>query len=85
VVDVTASREVLFNDNRCELRGFFRTTAVLLDTPVAVINGNRVRGALSGSILVPNENALVAAIGNITTNGIHAKLKPEMELLNLVG
>jgi hypothetical protein len=84
-VEVTASREILFNDNRCELRGFVRTTAVLLDTPVAVINGNRVRGALSASISVPSENALVAAIGNITTNGIHARLKPEMELLNLIG
>lgn len=82
-VHVTAS-EVVFNDNRCELRANFSTTAVLLNTLVAVINGNRVRGA-EDSIRVPNPKARVAAIGNITTHSIKAPLPPEMLPLNLIG
>jgi len=82
-VEVAASGELQFSDNRCELRANRTTTAVLLDAPVAVIASNRVRGA-EASISVPNANAAVAAIGNITTNGIHAPLKPEMVPLNLI-
>lgn len=82
-VHVTAS-EVMFNDNRCELRANFSTTAVLLNTLVAVINGNRVRGA-EDSIRVPSPKARVAAIGNITTHSIKAPLPPEMLPLNLIG
>ncbi len=83
-VEVSASGEVLFNDNCCELRANFSTSAVLLNTPVALINANRVRGA-EDSIRVPNGNALVTAIGNITTRPINAPLRPEMVPLNLIG
>ncbi|MEO5658423.1 MAG: DUF6519 domain-containing protein [Polaromonas sp.] len=83
-VEVSASGDVLFNDNRCELRANFSTAAVLLNTLVAIINANRVRGA-EDSIRVPNSKALVAAIGNITTRPINAPLKPEMMPLNLMG
>lgn len=83
-VDVSASGEVLFNDNRCELRANFSTSAVLLNTPLALIHANRVRGA-EDSIRVANGHALVAAIGNITTRPINAPLRPEMVLLNLIG
>ena len=83
-VDVSASGDVLFNDNRCELRANFSTSAVLLNTPVALIHANRVRGA-EDSIRVANGNALVAAIGNITTRPINAPLRPEMVPLNLIG
>ena len=83
-VDVTASGDVLFNDNRCELRANLSTTAVLLNTPVAVVCANRVRGA-EDSIYVPDQKALVTAIGNITTRPINASLKPEMVPLNLIG
>ena len=82
-VDVSASGEVLFNDNRCELRAN-GNTAVLLNTPVAIINANRVRGGREVSISVSNGKA-VAAIGNITTRPINAPLKPEMVPLNLIG
>lgn len=82
-VDVSASGEVLFNDNRCELRAKGKTT-VLLNTPVAIINANRVLGGRV-SISVSNRKALVAAIGNITTRPIDAPLKPEMVPLNLIG
>lgn len=83
-VDVTASGDVLFSDNRCELRANIDATAVLLNAPVAVVSANRVRGA-HDSIRVPNESALVTAIGNITTRPINAPLKPEMVPLNLIG
>ena len=82
-VDVTASGDVLFNDNRCELRAA-GGTAVLLDTPVAVVSANRVRGGET-SITVPDPKALVTAIGNITTRPIAAPLKAEMLPLNLIG
>jgi hypothetical protein len=83
-VDVSASGEVLFNDNRCDLRANGKTT-VSLNTPVAIINANRVRGGREVSISVPNEKALVAAIGNITTGRINAPLRDEMVPLNLRG
>lgn len=83
-VAVAAGGDVLFSDNRCELRANFSTTAVRLDAPVVVISANRVRGAES-SIQVPNADAVVTAIGNITTRPIEAPLKPEMVPLNLIG
>ncbi len=81
-VAITAD-EVLFNDNRCELRAGGKSPAVLLDVSVALINANRVRSA-ELSIQVPNQKAAVAAIGNITTGPIDAQLKAEMQPLNLI-
>jgi len=83
-VDVSASGDVLFSDNRCELRANFSTSAVLLNTPVALVHANRVRGG-EESIRLANGNALVAAVGNITTGRINAPLRPEMQPLNLIG
>ena len=82
-VDVSASGEVLFSDNRCELRASGKTT-VSLNAPVAIINANRVRGGEVNSIDVPNTKTAVA-IGNITTGRINAPLRPEMVPLNLIG
>lgn len=81
-VDVAASGDVLFNDNRCELRTH-TSTVVHLNAPVAVINGNRLRGG-DVSVIVDGKG-LVAAIGNVTTGSIVAPLKPEMQALNLIG
>lgn len=81
-VDVSASAEVLFNDNRCELRANGKTT-VLLNTPVAIIHANRIRGGREVSISVSGGKAVVA-IGNITTGSIDAPLRPEMAPLNLI-
>lgn len=81
--EVTANAEVLFNDNRCELRGGPSKVSVLLNTPVAIVNANRVRGP-DLSILVGNGNARVAAIGNITSGRIQAPLPAEMLALNLI-
>lgn len=83
-VDVTAN-EVMFNDNRCELRADSTIPAVRLNVLVAIINANRVRGGgEEGSIHVVPEDARVTAIGNITTYRIIAPLTHEMELLNLI-
>ncbi len=84
-VDVAASVEVLFNDNRCELRANPAVAVVTLNTRVALINANRVRGGDKVSIHVPDDKALVVAIGNITTGPIKAPLKAEMLPLNLMG
>lgn len=83
-VDIAATGDVLFSDNRCELRANSSTAAVRLETPVAVISANRVRGA-ELSIQVTDPKAVVTAIGNITTGPIQAPLRPEMVPLNLIG
>ncbi|MFM0053338.1 DUF6519 domain-containing protein [Caballeronia grimmiae] len=83
-VSIAASGDVLFSDNRCELRGKSGTAAVLLNTPVAVINANRVRGG-EESIRVLDPKARVTVIGNITTQSIGAVLTAEMAPLNLIG
>ena len=83
MVAITASADVLFNSNRSELRGGNARINVLLRTPVAIVNANRVKGG-EISIQAGNANAAVAAIGNITTGPINAPLKPEMQALNLI-
>ncbi|MBB4842909.1 hypothetical protein HNP55_001424 [Paucibacter oligotrophus] len=80
---IAAAGELLFSDNRCELRANNSAVVVLLDTPVALVNANRVRGG-EVSIRVPDAKAQVAALGNITTRSIQAPLKPEMQVLNLI-
>ena len=82
-VDVSAGGDLMFSDNRCELRANTNIDAVRLASPVAVVNANRVRGG-KPSMTVSPQNAAVAAIGNITTSGIQATLKPEMQPLNLI-
>jgi hypothetical protein len=79
---VTAKGEVLFSDNRCELRANMRDPAVQLVTPLAIVNGNRVRNAGEVSISLPRES-IVAAVSNITSGKIVADLKPEMTVLNI--
>lgn len=82
-VDVSASGDLMFCDNRCELRANQNIDAVRLASPVAVVSANRVRGGKPSMTISP-QNAAVTAIGNITTSSIAAPLKPEMIPLNLV-
>ncbi|MHB9840959.1 hypothetical protein Q8F57_039765 [Paraburkholderia terrae] len=56
----------------------------MLNTPVAVINANRVRGG-EGSIYVVDPKALLTVIGNITTHEIGVPLPVEMAPINLIG
>jgi hypothetical protein len=83
-IDVIARAELLFSDNRCELRGNRQDPAVQLRTAVAIVNANRVRNGGPISIRV-DRPALVAAMGNITTGRIDATLRPAMVPLNLRG
>jgi hypothetical protein len=82
-----ATGDCMVNDNRIELRAGDETTAVLLATPVLVLNANRVRHA-GPSVTVQGANAVVAAVGNITSGGIQvngAGLPAPFAALNLNG
>jgi hypothetical protein len=82
-----ATGDCMVNDNRIELRAGDETTAVLLVTPVLVLNANRVRHA-GPSVAVQGANAVVAAVGNITSGGIQvngAGLPAHFAALNLNG
>jgi hypothetical protein len=81
MVAITA-REVIFSDNRSDLRGQDSKVNVAVATTLLIANGNRIQGG-EFALLVSNRNAAVAAIGNITTGLISAPLKPEMAALNL--
>ncbi|VTU35524.1 DUF6519 domain-containing protein [Variovorax sp. PBL-E5] len=83
-VDVGASGDLMFGDNRCELRANTNIDAVRLASPVAVVNANRVRGGKPSMTISP-QNAVVTAIGNITSSGVAGPLRPEMQPLNLLG
>jgi hypothetical protein len=83
-IDISATGDVLFSDNRCELRRNFNIDAVQIATPVAVVNANRVRGG-EGSIQLSLGNTLVTAIGNITTGPIGPNVPAQMTALNLIG
>jgi hypothetical protein len=75
-VRVVASGDLLFAQNRCELRGS-NVAAVQLATQAAIINANRVQNRGDNtSIEVVNANAQVAAIGNITSGPIRVGTAP---------
>jgi hypothetical protein len=84
-VDVSAVGECLFNDNRVESRLNTGRTAVILNTTVAIVNANRVRGG-ERSIDVLGAK-LAAVLGNITTGPIEIPggLQPDWDKLNLRG
>ena len=67
-VEVRADGEIMFSDNCCELFDAGRNPAVRLATPVLVMNANRVRSVGKPSIQLATQ--AVAALGNITSNGI---------------
>jgi hypothetical protein len=86
-VAITAG-EVAFGENRCELRPFIadrgdaQTPVVLLNTRVAIINANRVRG--SDPSIQFGTPVKVAAVGNITTGKFSPSLELPMQALNLI-
>jgi len=81
-VEATAGGEILFSDNLCESQGDTPQPAVVLTTPVAIVNGNRVINTGRASIKVNGQH--VAAVANITRAGIDAGLPAEMAVLNLI-
>jgi hypothetical protein len=81
-VNVAASGECLFNDNRVEAR-LNGNRAVVLSTNMAIVNANRVRG---GEVSIDVTGAKLAAVlGNITSGTINIPggLKPPWDALNL--
>jgi hypothetical protein len=83
-----ATGDCMVNDNRVELRAGDETTAVVLMTPVLVLNANRVRHA-GPAVAVLGTNPVVTALGNITTTGSirinGAGLPAPFAVLNLNG
>jgi hypothetical protein len=67
-VQIIAAGECLFNDNRVEAR-VLRVAAVVLATPVAVVNANRVRGG-EPSLQITATTKTAAVLGNVTTGTI---------------
>lgn len=83
-VEVAATGECLFNDNRVEARLNRGRPAVLLTTQVAIVNANRVRG---GEASIQLTGRVAAVLGNITTGAIIVPggLQAPWDALNLRG
>src|SRR5690606_822877 len=67
-VEVQAGAEIMFSDNCCELFDNGQNPAVRLRAPVLVMNANRVRSVTKPTVQLVAQS--VAAVGNITSNGI---------------
>ena len=83
-VAVTAGGETLFSDNRCELRDNQDVPAVVLTTPVAIVNANRVRNPGANTSIRLSGNNVVAAVANITSAAIEPNLPEPMVPLNII-
>ena len=90
-VDVMATGDCLFNDNRCELRGNTSAIAVRLAAAATIVNANRVQGGDTSIQLLGNPKRL-AVVANITTGAIvvgpippGAGLPGPWDVLNLRG
>jgi putative cofactor-binding repeat protein len=83
-VDVEASGDCLFNDNRCELRANIDGSAVRIASGTFIVNANRVRGG-KVSIELVGDSKYMAVLGNITTGGIRPTLGERWDALNLIG
>lgn len=90
-VDLAASGDCLFNDNRCELRGSGGAIAVRITSGATIVNANRVRGGKASIQLLGNAKR-IAVVGNITTGAIvvgaippGATLPPPWDALNVRG
>lgn len=68
-VQVSASGDCLFNDNRCELRGGGNKLAVDLGAGATIVNANRVRGG-EVSVLIRGNPKAATVVGNITSGAI---------------
>ena len=90
-VDVMATGDCLFNDNRCELRGNTGAIAVRLAAAATIVNANRVQGGDTAIQLLGNPKR-IAVVANITTGAIvvgpmppGAALPGPWDVLNLRG
>jgi hypothetical protein len=82
-VEVEASGDCLFNDNRCELRAN-NGRAVRITSSVTLVNANRVRGG-EVSIELLGGTKRMTVLGNVTTGVILPQLGPPWDALNVIG
>lgn len=73
--------EVLFSDNRCELRANEAAPAVHIRSGTAVVNANRV---LSERVAIDLQASKSTVIGNITKGIIQPQPAPPMDALNVI-
>jgi len=85
-VEVSASGDCLFSDNRCELRANNRAPAVRIAAGTTIVNANRVRGG-EVSVELLGDRRRITVLGNVTTGPIHAggPLQPPWDSLNVLG
>jgi hypothetical protein len=79
--------ETMLCDNRVELVGGDNTVAVMLTTPVLVLNANRVRHN-GPAISIASANTRMTALGNLTTGSIRLGGNPlpaPWDVLNING
>ena len=85
-VDVQASGDCLFNDNRCELRANNDSAAIRIAFGTTIINANRVRsGGVSIELL--GDGKRMTVLGNVTTGRIllPALAGKTWDALNVIG
>jgi len=83
-VEVEASGDCLFNDNRCELRGGHPTSAVRIASGTTIVSANRVRSGEVSIELLGNPRRMTV-LGNVTTGVIIPQLGMPWDALNVIG
>lgn len=82
-VDVEASGDCLFNDNRCELRVNRSSSAVKIVAGATIVSANRVRGG-EVSLELRGDVKRMTVLGNITTAGIVPNPGAPWDALNVL-
>ena len=83
LVLLVADRECLFGDNRCDHRMVGGAASILIQTSLAIVNGNRVRNNTDIALAVRGAKSVVA-MGNITSGILDIPgLEPQFQPLNL--
>jgi hypothetical protein len=87
VVDVVATGDCLFTDNRCELALNNDAPAVRLVSGASIVNANRVQSGQQPSIQLLGNTKKITVLGNITTGPIIAggPLPAPWDALNVIG
>ena len=83
-VEVEASGDCLFNDNRCELRASNRSAAVRIASGATIVSANRVRSG-EVSIELLGDPKRMTVLGNVTTGIIIPQLSAPWDALNVRG
>ena len=81
-IELEASGDCLFNDNRCELRAN-TGSAVRIASGATIVSANRIRGGEVSFELLGNPK-LMTVLGNITTGAIIPQLGAPWNALNVI-